>query len=118
MGYATNNATILASAARTALVAATDLQVPEGTDYLEIVIAVTAQTATPAVTFTVKGATGETILASAALGSTAVTCLRLGPGIVAISNLAAQCIPHPGMTIEAAVGDTDSCTYSVVRRAK
>lgn len=118
MGYSVQSATILPSAARTALVAATDLQVPEGTEFLEIVIAVTAQTATPAVTFTVKGATGETVLTSAALGSTAVTVLRLGPAITAVTNLAAQCIPHPGMTIEAAVGDTDSCTYSVVRRAK
>lgn len=118
MGYAASDVEILASAARTALVAATDLQIPDGTEVVDIFIIATAHAATPAVTFTIKGRLGETILTSAALAADVTTKLSVGIGVVAASNVAAVCIPHPGMTIEAAVGDTDSYTYSVVRRAK
>jgi hypothetical protein len=110
--------TILASAARTALVAATNLQVPDGCSHVEVSIVSTAQTASPTLTFTIKDADGATLLASAATDfSNPVTLiLRYGLWLTAVNNLTAQGIPTAGMTVAVAVGDADSCTYSVKAR--
>ncbi len=111
----TNTVEILASAARTELVAATSLQVPDGCDMVEVLILATAAASTPTLTFTIKDAGGSTLLASAATSMTSSTSLvlRYGLHVTAVANLAAQGIPTSGMTFEVAVGDTDSCTYSV-----
>ena len=107
--------TILASGARTALVGATDLQVPDGCEMVEVLIKSTAQTASPTLTFTIKDADGYTLLASAAVDFTSAVSmvLRYGLNVTPVANLAAQGIPTTGMTVAVAVGDTDSCTYSI-----
>jgi hypothetical protein len=80
-----------------------------------VLILATAATSTPTLTFTIKDADGSTLLASAATSMTSSTSLILRYGLYAtsVANLTAQGIPVGGMTVEVAVGDTDSCTYSI-----
>lgn len=118
MSYTADDREILALTARTALVAATDLFVPDGTETLEVVLVQTTHAATPGLTLTLKGANGETLLTSAAIVADGTVVLRYGIGITPVTNLAQQGIPHAGMTIEVAVADSDSATYSIRRRAK
>lgn len=114
--YNRNDRTILASAARTALVAATDLQIEEGTRDVEVIHVGTAHSLTPSLTLTIKDAAGATLLTSAAITTDTTTVLRYGLDFPNVTNLSATGIPTEGMTVEVAVGDTDSATYSIVRR--
>jgi hypothetical protein len=114
--YNRTDATILASAARTALVAATDLVIPEGCRDVEIIHVGTAHTLTPELTLTIKDADGATLLVSAAITTDTTTVLRYGLDFPNVTNLSAAGIPTEGMTVEVAVADTDEATYSIVRR--
>jgi hypothetical protein len=111
-----NDYTVLASAAHTALVAATDLNIPEGVRDVEVIHVGTAHSLTPSLTLTIKDAAGATLLTSAAITTDTTTVLRYGLDFPNVTNLSAAGIPTEGMTVEVAVGDTDSATYSIVRR--
>jgi hypothetical protein len=111
-----NDYTVLASAARTTLVAATDLNIPEGVRDVEVIHVGTAHTTSPSLTLTIKDAAGATLLVSAAITTDTTTVLRYGLDFPNVTNLSAAGIPTEGMTVEVAVGDADSATYSIVRR--
>lgn len=109
--------TIFTSAARTASVDGTD-QNGEDFDFLDLIIDCTAITATPSVVFTIQGkdrVSGKyyTILASAAIVATGTTVLRVGPGITAAVNVAANAMLPSIWRVIAVAGDADSMTYSV-----
>lgn len=112
-----SNVTVFASAARTASVNSADQSNPAGRG-LTLVIDVTAITATPSVTFTIKGldpASGKyyLILASAAIVAVGTTVLRVYPGLVEVANVKAN-LPMPLVwRLEAVHADADSITYSV-----
>lgn len=111
------DATVLASAARTATVASADQTNYNGRG-LHLVIDVTAITATPSVTFTIQGKdelSGEyyTILASAAITGTGTTVLRVFPGATAAGNTVANDILPRIWRVNAVHADSDSITYSV-----
>ena len=114
--YARDTVTILASAARTALVAATDLQVLEGVRNVEVIDVQTAHTTSPSRTLTIKDADGATLLASAAITAEGTRVLRYGLDMPNVTNLSATGIPTVGMTVEVAVGNSNSATYSITRR--
>jgi hypothetical protein len=66
-----------------------------GNTYAHVIINITALTGAGTATFTVQGkdtVSGSyyTILASAALATTATTVLRIGPGLTAAANLVAN----------------------------
>jgi len=109
--------TLLASAARTALVNTAD-QKNRRWRGVKVVIDITVDPAAAAVTFTLQGkdpTSGKyyTILASAALAAVATTVLTVYPGLVAAANLTANdVLPHE-WRLAVTVADTDSMTYSV-----
>ena len=85
---------------------------------IRLTINCSATSATPSVVFTIKGydpVSGGTytILASAAITATGITTLQIGPGLVAVTNLAAQALIPNRLLITAVHNDTDSITYSV-----
>lgn len=111
--------TALSSAARTA-----DTTSPifnaTGVEYrgAYFIIDVTAVTATPSVTFTIRGVdrvSGATfdILTSAAITGTGTTVLQIGPGITATANLDEDSYLPPMFDVFADHADADSITYSV-----
>lgn len=109
--------TVLASAARTALVDSADL-VNYNARGVVVVIDATALSATPSVTFTIQGKSSlgsdyYTILASAAIVGTGQTILRVYPGITAAANLSVSDVLPRIWRVSVAVGDADSLTYSV-----
>jgi hypothetical protein len=114
--YGRSDATILASAARTALVAATDLQIVEGVRNVEVIDVQSAHTSSPSRTLTIKDANGATLLTSAALTTDVTTVLRYGLDFPNVTNLSATGIPTVGMTVAVAVGNANSATYSITRR--
>lgn len=109
--------TVLASAARTALVNSADL-VNYNARGVIVTIDATALAATPGVTFTIKGKctlSGKyyTILASAAVTGVSTTTLIVYPGATVAANLAVS-QPLPRIwRVEVTVADADSLTYSV-----
>lgn len=112
-----NDYTVLALAARTATVTATDLAVPQGCRNVEIIDKLTAVTDTPSRVITIHGPGGELLLTSAAITtSLASTVLRYGLDFPVVANLSAPGIPVEGMTVTVTAGDADSATYSIVRR--
>jgi hypothetical protein len=111
------NATVLASAARTATNNSADLTNYDGRG-LHLVIDVTAASATPSVTFTIQGKdelSGKyyTLLVSAAITGVGTTVLKVYPGLTAAANLVASDILPRTWRVLATHADADSITYSV-----
>lgn len=110
------DATLLASAARTAATQSADQTNYNGRG-LHVVIDVTAWTA-GSITVTIQGkdsVSGKyyTILASAALAAVGTTILRVYPGLTASANAAANDILPRTWRVSVAVGTADSITYSI-----
>ena len=85
---------------------------------LELVIDVTAITATPSVVFTLERedtASGKwlTVLASAAIVAVGTTRLLISPHLTAAANSIAKDFGSGNFRLSAAHGDADSITYSV-----
>lgn len=111
------DATILASAARTATSNTADLT-NTGARGLHLVIDVTAVALTPSVVFTIQGKdaiSGKyyTLLASAAITATGTTVLRVYPGLTAAANTVANDVLPRTWRLLFTHADTDSITYSV-----
>ena len=106
---------ILPSTARTQLVGATDLLIDTCRD-VEVVFKQTTHAATPGLTLTLKDGDGATLLTSAAITRDSTVILRYGLDFANVANLSVCAIPPAVMTVEVAVGDTDSATYSIRRR--
>lgn len=107
-----------ASAARVASPAAMENKSSGGARGIEVIIDITAVTATPALTVTIQGYDPEsgkyyTLLASTALALVATTVLRVYPGLTAAANLVASLVLPPIWRVVVAHGDSDSATYSV-----
>ena len=108
--------TILASAARTALVDSAD-QKNNFHRGLHLTIDITAYTA-GSITVTIQGKdplSGKyyTILASAALAAAATTVLKVYPGITAAANASVSDVLPRDWRVSVAVGGAQSITYSV-----
>ena len=112
--------TVYASAARTATPTAVTL--PSGRyNYLNLVIDVTAVTATPSVVVTIDGLdpiSGKytNILTSAAStdsGSPQTVVLKIGPGLPVTNNVSANAVLTDTLKVTVTHGDSDSITYSV-----
>jgi hypothetical protein len=108
---------LLASAARTATVASSDVG-NRGHRGVHVVIDVTAATADPSVVFTLQGYSPAgndyyTILASAAITGTGTTVLRVYPGLTAANNTIANDVMPAVWRVNAVHADADSITYSV-----
>ena len=105
------------SAARTA--SPTDASVDTvGARALAVVIDVTATSATPSVTFNVRGddpVSGQNwlLLDSTAITGTGTTILKIGPGLTASANSVANEHIPPKVLIDPVHADADSITYSV-----
>lgn len=113
----TVDATIFASAARTAAVDSADQTNYNGKG-LHLVIDATVAPATPSVTFTIQGkdvVSGKyyTILASAAVTGVSTTVLKVYPGLTAAGNLVASDVLPRTWRVSVTVADADSLTYSV-----
>jgi hypothetical protein len=109
--------TLLASAARTGTPAKVD-QTNYNARGIQVVIDVTAVTATPAITVTIQGkdaASGKyyTILASTAIATVTTTVLRVYPGGVVAANASANDVIPRTFAIDCVHGDADSATYTV-----
>lgn len=111
--------TVFASAARTADATSVVFNATAG-GYrgAYFIIDVTSVTATPSVTFTVRGVdrvSGQTfdILTSAAITATGTTTLQIGPGITATANVDEDSYLPPMFEVFADHADADSITYSV-----
>ncbi len=109
--------TILASAARTSSPANADITNHNG-EAVDIIIDVTAISATPSVVFTVKGKdalSGQyyTILTSAAITGIGTTVLSIGRGLTAAANTVANAILPRTFQVVPIHADADSITYSV-----
>jgi hypothetical protein len=87
-----------------------------GTRSLVVVIDITAFTS-GTLTVTIKGITPAgvvyTILASAALGAAAITTLKVGPGLTASTNVAANDVIPDQIQVIVAEASTPVFTYSV-----
>jgi hypothetical protein len=108
---------VLPSAARTAAINSADFK-NYGAKGLHLIIDITAITATPLVTVTIKGkdpVSGKyyTLLASTALAAVATTVLKVYPGLTAAANLVASDVLPRDWRVEVTVGDADSATYSI-----
>ena len=109
--------TLLASAARTATTASSDLTNYNGTG-VHVVIDVTAASATPSVVCTIQGKDAlssqyYTILASAAITGTGTTVLRVFPAATAAANTVANDIIPRTWRLNCVHADGDSITYSI-----
>ena len=109
--------TAYASQARTATPTAADLAAYRARAAV-VVIDVTAVTSTPSVTFTVSGidaASGKvwTLLASAAIATTGTTVLKIGPGLTAAANAAANDVIPDNIRVAPVHGNANSITYTV-----
>lgn len=108
--------TIFASAARTAT--PTAARFSSSAQSLEIVIDVTAVTATPSVVFNIEredAASGKWILAlaSAAIVGVGTTRLLISPHLTAAANSIAKDFGSGNFRVSPVHGDADSITYSV-----
>lgn len=108
---------VLNSAARTATTTSDDF-INYDAIGLQLIIDVTAVTATPSITVTIQGKdylSGKyyTILSSAAITGTGTTVLRVFPSATAATNLAANDFLPINWRVSVAHGDTDSITYSI-----
>lgn len=106
-----------ASAARTATPTAADIVNVDGVG-INVVIKVTAATATPSVVFTIYDydpVTGDerSVLASAAITGTGTTRLRVHPAFAPSANAVAADILGRNIRIRAVHADADSITYAV-----
>lgn len=111
------DATILASAARTASVDSADQTNYNGKG-LHLVIDVTAITATPSITVTIQGKdplSGKyyTILAAAAITGVSTVILKVYPALTAAANLTASDILPRTWRVSVVNADADSITYSI-----
>lgn len=84
---------------------------------LILVISVTAISATPSVTFVIRGVTPDgveyDILSSAAITAVGVTRLQVHPSLAAAANAKANDLVPDRVKIVATHADADSITYSV-----
>ena len=108
--------TLFASAARTAT--PTPATFTAEAESVEVIVDITAVTATPAVTFHVERqdpASGKwiTLLSSAALAVVATTRLRVSPHMAAVANSVANDLAGGTMRVRPVHGDADSATYTV-----
>ncbi len=109
--------TVLASAARTAALDSSDFT---NTNHrgLVVVVDVTADPSSAAVTFTLQGkdtlsSSYYTLLVSTALAAVATTDLVVYPGCIAVANRVAN-LPLPRIwRVSITVGNSNSFTYSV-----
>lgn len=112
--------TVLASAARTASVAATVLAVPPGCDTVQFIFNATASAATPSVTLSVQVydpvAGWITVLTSAALTGTGTKILIVGPNVPNVTNLGQSAVLGREVAIITTAADSDSLTYSVTAK--
>jgi len=96
-----------------------DILNEEGYKYLHLIIDVTAITATPILTVTIRGkdpVSGKyyDILVATTITVVSTRVLRVGPSLAAVANLVADDFIPRSWNVEIAVADTDSATYSVV----
>lgn len=115
--YSNYEATVYASAARTATPSATDLKNISGRG-VTVVIDVTAASATPSVVVTIDGKctlSGKyyNILTSAAITGIGTTTLRIYPDLTPSANVAVNSIVPRVFRIVVTHADADSITYSV-----
>lgn len=107
--------TIAASAARTTAQDFGDIGTT-GASGLEVYVEVTAWTS-GSITVTVQGVTPAgtvyTLLASAAIGATGLTRLRISPSLAAAANAAANDLVPDKVRIHVAVADATPITYSI-----
>ena len=109
---------LLASAARTASVNSAVLNKEAEERAVHYIIDVTAVAATPSVVPTVQGydPTSDTwydLLVGAAITATGTTVLKVGEGIAASANVAAQDMVPMQTRVELVHADADSITYTV-----
>ncbi len=107
-----------ASAARTASENSPDLLNLGNKPGAQVIIDVTAVTATPSVTFKVQGkdpASGKyyDLIESAAITGVGTTVLSIRPGITTTANLAVSNSVPKRIRVVATHADADSITYSV-----
>lgn len=106
---------LLASAARTALIASADQQNPFHRG-VRVFIDVTLDPAAAAITPTIQGKTAQgdyfTLLAGAAINAVGNTELVIHPEMTAVNNLVAKAPLGVVWRLSIAVADTDSMTYS------
>jgi hypothetical protein len=87
--------------------------------YLHVVTDVTASAATPSVVMTidaldtVSGKYYNLLTSAAFTGGTETRVLKIGPGLTAAANLAANDVIPSTLRITMTHGDADSITYSV-----
>jgi hypothetical protein len=108
--------TLFASAARTAT--PTAAQFSNKGQSLEVVIDVTAVTATPSVVFNLERQDQASskwflILASAAIVGVGTTVLKVSPHLTGAANSIAKDLASGNMRVRPVHGDADSITYSV-----
>lgn len=88
------------------------------TDFIHVIIDVTAVTATPALTVKIQGKdplSGKyyDILVSATIATVSTTVLKVGPGLPVTANLSANDMVPSIWRVIVTHGDTDSATYSI-----
>ncbi len=110
--------TVLPSAARTTA-QSVDILNEGGRKYLHLIIDVTAITATPVLTVTIRGkdpVSGKyyDLLVATTITAVSTRVLKVGPAMAAVANLVADDVVPRSWTVEIAVADTDSATYTVV----
>jgi hypothetical protein len=108
---------VFSSLARTVTENSRDFQNAYGKG-IQLIIDVTAISATPSVTFAIQGkcpVSGKyyTLLTSAAITGTGTTVLRVYPGLTVAANLVASDSLPSTWRVVATHGDADSITYSV-----
>src|SRR3970282_2560242 len=93
-----------ASAARTASPTDVTIDVPAWAKRVQVYIDATAIVTTPSVVFNIRGTmpsgTNISLLASAAVTAVSQTALVIGPGVVAVANLAAQKLLPQSLVID------------------
>lgn len=108
---------VLASGARTATVDSPDFENWENRG-LQLVIDVTAITATPSVVPHIQGKDALSgkyydVLVGDAIVAMGTTVLKVYPGIAAVANVSASDIVPQSWRVRMVHGDADSITYSV-----
>lgn len=112
---------VLPSAARTTAPDTQEFEiVGRGYQYtgLHLIIDVTAEAATPALTITVDGVdriSGKTynLITSAAISTVSTVALKIAPGITPAANVAVAMNLPPIFRVSVAHGNADSATYSI-----
>ncbi len=108
---------LLASAARTAAIVSPVLSAEQVLSS-EFVFSITLDPGTASITPTIEGkdpisGNFHTILAGAAKAAVGTTVLRVGPTIIAASNVAANAMLPTEFRVSVAVADAESMTYSI-----